>query len=546
MTRDREELFELLEALCDGAITPDQHERLQDRLATDEAARRLYFDYLDLRLHLRQWQRASLAEQASSNAGLPDAGSSGPLVIQTSPGLPAPFAAPYSQLGGFAFSYVAATLIVGIGLLIGWAYQVSTPQSDRQESVRNALRSAVAPSRPESNTLLVGRIIGMVDCQWADPRTAPLGSEKITLGRRYVLTSGLLEIAYDTGARVILQGPCTYEVESRTSGYLTLGRLTARVEKKGEGGRRKAERSETSDHSIAKSQIIDPSSPFPLPPSAFFSVRTPTAIVTDLGTEFGVEVDESGASEAHVYRGKIELRAVDRSDADPNTVPLGENESARVELGKDRVAKVVREPSRPGTFVRQLPRRAPVKLFNTGATLKPGDPDPHWQLVARSDDPGFKPRQAVVANLNDPRYVTNQPNRSQWISGVDSNPTMPDNVVYTFRTAFDLTGMRPVTAILHGRFVVDNHVRAIRLNGHEVRVVSHGHEEFGLYHAFSAKRGFVEGANVLEIDVENGDPDDKVPSSPMSLLLELEGSALTTWPGPSDDAIDAKREPSKK
>ena len=44
--------------------------------------------------------------------------------------------------------------------------------------------------------------------------------------------------------------------------------------------------------------------------SQLFSVRTPTAVVTDLGTEFGVEVDKSGATRSYVFRGKVELRAV--------------------------------------------------------------------------------------------------------------------------------------------------------------------------------------------------------------------------------------------
>ena len=41
-----------------------------------------------------------------------------------------------------------------------------------------------------------------------------------------------MEITYDTGAKVILQGPVTYEVES-DGGYLSVGKLTARLEKKG-------------------------------------------------------------------------------------------------------------------------------------------------------------------------------------------------------------------------------------------------------------------------------------------------------------------------
>ena len=86
MTTDREELFDLFEALCDGAITPAAAPAAASSgLAADAAARQLYFDYLDLRLHLRQWQRASLGEQPSSGVDAPDAVPPAPIVIQTSP-----------------------------------------------------------------------------------------------------------------------------------------------------------------------------------------------------------------------------------------------------------------------------------------------------------------------------------------------------------------------------------------------------------------------------------------------------------------------------
>ncbi len=212
---------------------------------------------------------------------------------------------------------------------------------------------------------------------------------------------------------------------------------------------------------------------------------------------------------AHVYEGKVELSAVDRADGEgTKVVRLGENESARVVVGKDRVARVVRESGRPGDFVRQMPRRVRIKMFNTGMNVKDGDPDPHWLLVARSDNPKFKPRPAVVTECGDTRRVSNQRDRSQWISAASGDVVVPDGVVYTFRTTFDLKGTRPSTAHLQGRFVVDNHVRAIRLNGRSVPVPAHGHREFGFFHPFSSNRGFVEGINVLEIDVENGDPED--------------------------------------
>ena len=85
--------------------------------------------------------------------------------------------------------------------------------------------------------VFVGRVTGMVDCQWSDARTGTVAYAYVPLGRKYALASGLMEITYDSGAKVILQGPCTYEVESKTGGYLSLGRLTAKVGKRGEGER---------------------------------------------------------------------------------------------------------------------------------------------------------------------------------------------------------------------------------------------------------------------------------------------------------------------
>ena len=78
---------------------------------------------------------------------------------------------------------------------------------------------------------LVGRITGMVDCRWekgSEIRVQGSGAENqkseipnpkslVSLGDKFALASGLMEITYDTGAKVILQGPVTYEVESRTA-----------------------------------------------------------------------------------------------------------------------------------------------------------------------------------------------------------------------------------------------------------------------------------------------------------------------------------------
>ncbi len=104
--------------------------------------------------------------------------------------------------------------------------------------------------------------------------------------------------------------------------FLSLGKLTARVEMRGEG-RGESPKSEVQN---PKSKISNPQSPIPNP---LFVVRTPTAVITDLGTEFGVEVDRSGATESRVFQGKIEVRPVGGNNPAGHPIQLDAGESAR-------------------------------------------------------------------------------------------------------------------------------------------------------------------------------------------------------------------------
>ena len=98
---------------------------------------------------------------------------------------------------------------------------------------------------------LVGWVTGMVDCKWAG---AALDSRAVPLGRKYELASGLMEISYDTGAKVILQGPVRYEVDSAAGGFLSVGKLTAKMEKKMVSGQWSV---------VSKPEIPNPQSPNP-------------------------------------------------------------------------------------------------------------------------------------------------------------------------------------------------------------------------------------------------------------------------------------------
>ena len=144
------------------------------------------------------------------------------------------------------------------------------------------------------------------------------------MDRKYALSAGLMEITYNTGAKVILEGPCTYQVESRASGFLALGKLTARIVSTGlAASAASGKRSEVGGQNPRpKTQDLRPQSEIsrsPNPQISKFSVRTPTAIVTDLGTEFGVEVSENGNTTSHVFQGRVVVQIEDRGSENPKS-----------------------------------------------------------------------------------------------------------------------------------------------------------------------------------------------------------------------------------
>ena len=257
---------------------------------------------------------------------------------------------------GWPVAYLIATLIFGIGLLIGSLIPVSEP-------VQVASRPLM-PSRMDTEPKMevVGRITGLVDCKWADrAQRLPTALTSPWVGNTR-WPPGLMEITYDTGAKVIFQGPVTYEMEAN-GGFLSVGKLTARVES-GEW------RVESKSPNLQVSKSPNPS--LSTLHSPLFTIQTPTALVTDLGTEFGVEVDRHGGTMSHVYCGSVTLQMTsDNGRTEGNAQVLRENESARVENRGKRV--IVLGPSaKPADFVRQISKRT-VKNFDLVDVVAGGD-----------------------------------------------------------------------------------------------------------------------------------------------------------------------------
>ena len=111
--------------------------------------------------------------------------------------------------------------------------------------------SAKIESHP--SPLGVARIEQAKDVRWCE-ETAPAIDAPLAAGNKLAIQQGLLEVVFDSGVRVIVEGPAEAEVQSRSSLLLLRGKLTAEVPAGARG----------------------------------FAVHTPNCTVVDLGTRFGV------------------------------------------------------------------------------------------------------------------------------------------------------------------------------------------------------------------------------------------------------------------
>jgi hypothetical protein len=379
------EAIALADAYVNGGLSVVMAERLEQLVLHDPDARRQYVDYLQDSFHLHRLATHALAAEDADTVGaaveLPHqlGVQPSPFTIQTFPTIHYPLSTIHLVLS----SYLMAAVIVCLGLLIGSWWKVSDPTSIA------LLPSPVSGRGAGGEGQVVGRITGMADCKWAKEgsgfrvqgagsnssplslrerarvRADEISKSPVALGDHFALSSGLLEITYNTGAKVILQGPVNYQVESN-GGFLSLGKLTGKLENKVVSGQwpvasllspasGRGVGGEGGEPSLLPSSFLLHPSPNPqsLIPNPFV-IHTPTAAITDLGTEFGIEVSKNGALEAHVFDGAVTLT--------PNRATYDWGEDRIVRAGSavrlDGVGKpIVVTKSNKSSFVRALSSR---------------------------------------------------------------------------------------------------------------------------------------------------------------------------------------------
>ncbi len=288
----REEVYRLANAVLSLEISDAEARRLEHLVVHDRAACQWYVEFMcdayNLHARMKVGRRLSACDPLTAVPTVEEDDAAESPHTAALPPIGVPFVGVrssdnYSSWGRPIVYSAAIALIAiitfGIGMMVGSVTYVPQLEQDIEPRV------AQSQPLPEHETTPLGRITGMADCQWAGSGVQANRGDVVSLGRKIVLSSGLLEIAYDIGAKVILEGPAVYEVDSPNSGFLSSGKLTVKATTEKAKG---------------------------------FVIRTPTAIVTDLGTEFGVGVDKLGGTTSHTFRGLARLNVLTKSGEPEN------------------------------------------------------------------------------------------------------------------------------------------------------------------------------------------------------------------------------------
>jgi hypothetical protein len=369
-----DELLGMLDAMREGQLTVEDEERLSRWAIEDGEVCRFMVEYLDMCAVL-EWKSSPLRARtfllggaASSTDPFPPTAAPRPRPAAPSPGPippagqdpprePPPAPTPGSHLPRWlvpsevwldAAPVVAfGVLLLAVGALAGyWASRrepgpAPAPQvADSTEQAPAAGPSTPAPQPPPvahdppptNHTLAT--LVAAERCRLLGSGRMLAPRDRVNAGDRLEF-SGAAELLFDDGARLAIEGASTLDVVAMRQVRLHAGCLVAHVPARARG----------------------------------FAVDVGDWDVVDIGTEFGVIVENNGAVEVHVLSGTVELVSANENEPpQPPTVRVQTGDARRlssptagqwtpIRLSVDRFARLL-EPDVDDT-ARPLPPIAP-------------------------------------------------------------------------------------------------------------------------------------------------------------------------------------------
>jgi hypothetical protein len=308
----KHKLLRVLGDLCNGQLDAHEESWLQQLLANDAVARAIYMDYLDLDACLEA-EGAAIPVAAALH---PELAVAQPNHTHTLSHLADSLSAE-SPLGHFVSR--PSSIRPSWRALPNWAIAMSLIGVALFSSLLTFSMLALSDSgRSIPNSQVVARITGTQNSVWQNEAANRVGyGSELSAGQELILEAGIAEITFQDGATVVLESPARFVVNAPHEVELQEGRLAAVVPAESRG----------------------------------FRVHTRSLDVFEVGTEFGLMAQPSGASEVHVFNGLVKADVLDQQGRPLRRIELNSSEAARVNAISTTVAEF---PADVASFVRSL------------------------------------------------------------------------------------------------------------------------------------------------------------------------------------------------
>lgn len=325
-------LRELTAALCDDRITAAEQSELEQILLSAESARSQFL--ADMCVHAGlEWDMAArekLESLLASGRGCVDGGSSGERLHSHRVNR-APITSGRRRL---AIVAAAACVVAASAIVLPGAWRLWN--AGRSADV--ARNDAQGPASAQDQPIIASIAAASDDCDWMfekqsiDSKLVRDDRSKVRTGDTLRVTSGTARLTFDRGTAVTLSAPSILEIISPMRGRLIRGRATVDVSIGSEG----------------------------------FTIDTPRTSVVDLGTVFGVEVDDFGRTDVVVFSGKVDVMyssdVMSTTNTEVGTQRLYMGEALRVDYRGtlSRIVSLTSDRFPGGRAVLVAPSRAPV------------------------------------------------------------------------------------------------------------------------------------------------------------------------------------------
>jgi hypothetical protein len=320
---DLDVLYDLAAEVIDGTASGTQIERLEELLHADPNARSAYLRCALLHAQLNLTDVALIARAAVRDPeGFLAQGSEPPSAGRSADGVRPPLMTRLASIRGLVLGVgrtergrswiVAAAAACLVALFAGGLVQLRRPAvipiPQRPGPPPIARQEQGKPRRVDG---AVATVVEARQVAWADEQ-APIGNGTRLQPQQIRWDEGTLKLAFDSGAFVTVVGPADVRVLSDMRIRTTRGRITARMEGRAKG----------------------------------FSIETPSTVVVDRGTEFGLEVDTSGQTGVVVFEGLVDLSLPGSAQVSASIKRLGQGEGMRI--GRTgRISRIVSVERRP-------------------------------------------------------------------------------------------------------------------------------------------------------------------------------------------------------